>query len=271
MSAPRDRLTALARGAILRERLEPQDQLRPFAEPVRSVRTFETAIENIIAGVERARLRSGDRLPNETELAQQLGLSKPTLRQALRVLERSGLLAVKQGKAGGIFLRSDYLPTEAISTNIALEESAMLDTLRARRLVEGTIARQALIAATADDLDELERTVDLLLTPGISMDDLLRADTMFHRTVARAAHNRVLEEALHVVYKHFGPIRAALQETEPQLVFDIHHRQLVAMRQRDPRALARALDAHFRYLETPFAAALGRPWEDLFGDTAGGA
>jgi len=270
MSAPREHLTALARGALLREQVEPEDQDAPFAEPVRSVRTFETAIENIIAGIERARLRSGERLPNETELAAQLGLSKPTLRQALRVLERSGLLAVKQGNAGGIFLKSDYLATEAISSNIALEESAMIDTLRARRLIEGTIARQALVAANADDLDELARTVDLLLAKGISMDDLLRADTMFHRTVARAAHNRVLEEALHVVYKHFGPIRAALQETEPLRVHAIHQRQLVAMQERDPDALDAALDAHFRYLETPFADALGRSWADLFAATAAG-
>ena len=77
---------------------------RPFVSAVRSTRTFESAIDNIIEGIERARLRQGDRLPNESELAKQLGISKPTLRQALRVLERSGLLSVKQGNAGGIFL-----------------------------------------------------------------------------------------------------------------------------------------------------------------------
>lgn len=70
----------------------PEDRKADFAEPVRAIRTFETAIENIIGAIERNRLRAGDRLPNESELARQLAISKPTLRQALRVLERSGLL-----------------------------------------------------------------------------------------------------------------------------------------------------------------------------------
>src|SRR4029077_5001983 len=89
-----------------------------FVEPVRMIRTFETAIANIVEGIERSRLASGERLPNETDLANQLGISKPPLRQALRFLERSGLLVVRQGKAGGIFLNSDFLPVDEITHNI---------------------------------------------------------------------------------------------------------------------------------------------------------
>ena len=80
--------------------------MTPFAEPVRTPRTFEAATEEILAAIARARLRSGDRLPNEGDLAQQLAISKPTLRQALRVLERSGVLAVRPGKGGGILVAS---------------------------------------------------------------------------------------------------------------------------------------------------------------------
>ena len=182
-----------AEAALASSASQPQ---RPFVSPVRSTRTFESAIDHIIEGIERARLRQGDRLPNESELAKQLGISKPTLRQALRVLERSGLLTVKQGNAGGIFLASEYLPTEAISSNVATEEHSVIETLRSRRVLESAIAYEALVVATADDLAEIERTVDLLLVVGIGSAQLLRADMMFHRAVARAAHNRVMEEAL---------------------------------------------------------------------------
>jgi GntR family transcriptional repressor for pyruvate dehydrogenase complex len=244
----------------------PQGREADFAEPVRTIRTFETAIENIIAAIERARLRRGDRLPNESDLARQLSISKPTLRQALRVLERSGLLVVKQGKSGGIFLQSDYLPTDAISSSIATEESHVLETLRARRVLESAIAREAMRVATVDDLAEIERTVDLLLVVGIGSAQLQRADMMFHRSVARAAHNRVLEEALQVAYRHLAPIRDTYQESveEAALVHRIHRRQLDAMVSRDPRVLDKALDFHFHFLEDRFAASLGRPWADLF-------
>jgi GntR family transcriptional repressor for pyruvate dehydrogenase complex len=233
---------------------------------VRSTRTFESAIDNIIEGIERARIREGDRLPNESELAKQLGISKPTLRQALRVLERSGLLTVKQGNSGGIFLRSEYLPTEAISSNVATEEHSVIETLRARRVIEGAIAHEALVVATPDDLAEIERTVELLRAPGITSAQMLRADMMFHRAVARAAHNRVLEEAQGVVYRHLAPVRDIGSESdETSLVRKIHQRQLAAMVARDTKLLDSAMDFHFHFLEDRLAKSLGRPWKELFG------
>ena len=239
---------------------------RPFVSAVRSTRTFESAIDHIIEGIERARLRQGDRLPNESELAKQLGISKPTLRQALRVLERSGLLSVKQGNAGGIFLASEYLPTEAISSNVATEEHSVLETLRARRVIESAIAYEALVLATADDLAEIERTV-VLLHQGISSAQLLRADMMFHRAVARAAHNRVLEEAQQVVYRHLAPVRDIGSESdEVDDVRTIHAKQFEAMLMRDRALLEQALDRHFHFLEDRLAHSLGRPWAELFAE-----
>jgi GntR family transcriptional repressor for pyruvate dehydrogenase complex len=237
-----------------------------FVEPIRSMRTFESAIDQIIRGIERTRLREGDRLPNEGELAEQLGISKPTLRQALRVLERSGVLEVRQGKSGGIFLRSDYLPTDAISSNIAFEEHAVVETLRARRVVESAITQEATRVATADDLAEIERTVDLLV-PGLGSAQILRADMMFHRAVARAAHNRVLEEALQVVYRHLAPTRDTFQESggDAAQVHKIHQRQLDAMRSGDDEKLRQALEFHFRFLEERFAKSLGRRRSEVFG------
>jgi GntR family transcriptional regulator, transcriptional repressor for pyruvate dehydrogenase complex len=238
-----------------------------FARPVQTVRTFEASIEHIIAGIERAHLRPGDRLPNESELARQLGISKPTLRQALRVLERSGLLKVKPGKAGGIFLESEYLPMEEISRHIATEEHSVLETLRARRLIESQIAHEAMQMATPEDLREIERTVDLLKRADITREQILRGDLMFHRVVARATHNRVLEDALKVVYRHLAPIRDLLSETEEDALetHAIHRAQLDAMRAHDSAALEEVLDVHYHFLEDRLAASLGHTWAELFG------
>lgn len=247
----------------------PAEELALLFEPVRSIRTFETAIDNIVAGIERGRLREGARMPNESALALLLGISKPTLRQALRVLEQSGLIAVKAGKMGGIFVRSNYLPTEAISSRIASEEDAILQTLRARRVLESAIAEEAVARATDADFAEIERTVDLLVEDGITTDELLRADMMFHRAVGRASHNRVLEESLRTLYRHLAGLRELTQRSEASLVFEIHQRQLLAMRERDVEALAVALDQHFRYLEERFAASLRHAWAELFADGRG--
>jgi GntR family transcriptional repressor for pyruvate dehydrogenase complex len=237
----------------------------PFVEPVRMIRTFETAIANIIAGIERSRLRTGDRLPNETDLANQLGISKPTLRQALRVLERSGLLIVRQGKAGGIFLNSDFLPTDEISHNIAAEEQVVLQTLRARRVIESAVTEEAVSKASEDDFEEIQRTIDLL-TKVVDSKHAMRADTMFHRAVARASHNRVLEEAVQVVYLHLAPIRDTHGQTPANAAADmirIHSRQLQAMRDRDAERTLEALEVQFRFLEDRFEASMERTREEL--------
>ena len=245
---------------------QENDKSTPFVEPVRMIRTFETAIANIIAGIERSKLRTGDRLPNETDLANQLGISKPTLRQALRVLERSGLLLVRQGKTGGIFLESDFLPTDELSSNIAAEEQVVLSTLRARRVIETAVTREAVLMATEDDFDSIQRTIDLL-TPGITSRQAMRADTMFHRAVARASHNRVLEEAVQVVYQHLAPVRdthGATPATAAADMRDVHSRQLAAMRNRDVEATLAGLEQQLRFLEDRFAASMQATWEEQF-------
>jgi GntR family transcriptional repressor for pyruvate dehydrogenase complex len=113
----------------------------PFVDPIESTRTFEAAIEQLVEGIERAGLTPGARLPTERELAAQLGISIPTLRQALTVLGRSGLLGPRQGKGGGWFVTSDLVPVEAISGAVAVEQELAIEALSARRLVESSIAR----------------------------------------------------------------------------------------------------------------------------------
>lgn len=235
--------------------------------PVRSTRTFEAAIASIIEGVERARLRSGDRLPPEPELAGELGISVPTLRQALVVLSRAGVLEMKPGKAGGIFLITDLIPTEAITHAVALEEHAAIDTLRARRVIEPAVVVHASRVATADDYAELERTIELQRRHLGDRPLVMRADAMFHRALVRACHNRTLQDALQVVARGLAPIRDAYGgglDADRQTLA-IHERQVAAMRQREEPALLEILDEHLRMLEEPFAKGIGSTWRKLFG------
>src|SRR6185312_8251151 len=118
-----------------------------FVEPILAARTFEQAIEQIVEAIERSRLRVGERLPNESELAAQLAISKPTLRQALRVLERAGLIVVRRGAGGGIFLEEELVPIDLINSYVAAEEHQVVETLVARRVIEGGVARLAAVAA----------------------------------------------------------------------------------------------------------------------------
>ena len=239
-------------------------------EPVRATRTFEAAIEHLTEAIERASLRTGDRLPNEGTLAEQLGISKPTLRQALRVLELSGLVEVRRGKAGGVFVVTDLVPAVAIFSAVKLEEDAAVDVLRARRVLERAVVLEAMRAATAADIAELQRTIDLLERHLGERSSVMRADAMFHRALVRACRNETIRTAMRGVARGLAPIRDAYSGGVPydRETLDVHRRQLRAMERRDPKALEEVLDEHFRMLETQFAKGIGRRWSDLFGPRA---
>ena len=242
-----------------------------FTQPIQTTRTFEAAIENIVEAIERARLGRGDQLPSESDLATQLGISKPTLRQALRVLERAGLLTVRQGKGGGIFVASDLIPSDAILGAVALEEGFIVDVLRGRRVLETAITEFAAAVATRDDFDEIERSIGLLRTHLGDRAMVMRADAMFHRAVVRASHNQTLQAAMRGVVRDLAAIRdsysGGLGQDERTLA--VHVRQLEAMRRGDAAELAAVLDEHFTMLEDAFAAAIGRTRADLFGPAPG--
>src|ERR671911_3093670 len=79
-------------------------------EPVSSRRTFEEAVEQIAERIKAGDLHMGDRLPSERELAAQMRISRPTLREAVKVLGEAGVLPVTRGQCGGIFLASALVP-----------------------------------------------------------------------------------------------------------------------------------------------------------------
>jgi GntR family transcriptional regulator, transcriptional repressor for pyruvate dehydrogenase complex len=239
-----------------------------FVEPVRTSRTFEAAIENLLEGIERSRLRLDDRLPTEEQLAGQLGISKPTLRQALRVLERSGLLRVRAGKGGGIFMASEVIPVDAISQNVAVEAEEAVDVLHGRRVLEGAVTVMATRAATEEDYAGIERTNDLLRRNIGDRPRVMGANAMFHRAVIRASHNKTLQSAMRNLEADLAPIRDSYQggRENDEETLAIHERQVEAMRRGDLKELAAVLDEHFRMLEVEFARALNRTWESLFGE-----
>lgn len=239
-------------------------------EPIRATRTFEAAIEHLTEAIERSGLRAGDRLPGEHELAGMLGISRPTLRQAIRVLELSGVVDVRRGKNGGIFLATELIPTVAVSSAVALEESAAAEALRARRVLEAAVAREAALRARAEDYVQLERAIELLRGHLGERPLVMRADALFHRALVRSCHNRQLEAAMRSIAKALAPIRDAYSGGVPRdrETLAVHERQLAAMRSGDQAALEDVLDEHFRMLEETFAIAIGSTWAELFGPGA---
>lgn len=257
------------------------EELASQLHPIRSPRTFEAAVDQIVGLIEGRRLGVGDRLPNLPQLAEALDISRPTAAQALRLLERSGVVKSVRGAAGGIYVTSDLVPMDVIASEVELAEESLVSLLEARRIFEGAASHLAALRATDADFEAIEHTIELSERYQDNRAAAVRADGMFHRAVARASHNQHLEHVVSQILRDLMPLRDAWSSSErirrqlaedaasiPVLdsttVVDVHRRHLGAIRTRGFEALADVLDEHLSWLERLYAAAMGKKAETTF-------
>jgi DNA-binding FadR family transcriptional regulator len=147
--------------------------------------------EQILSGV----FPKGSALAPERELAEQTGLSRPTVRAALRILETEGLVETKQGRHGGAFVRqldeSDLSKT--LNMFIRGLPVAMTDLLETRKVIEVAIARFAAERRTAEDLKDMAAILDRIARAERENPvEMLRESIMLRLAIAKAAHNDLL-------------------------------------------------------------------------------
>src|SRR4051794_4947993 len=131
-------------------------------DPVRTRRTFEEAADQIADKVRAGELRVGDKLPGERALAAQMEISRPTLREAIAVLVEAGLLTVRRGPGGGMFVATDVVPVELVRQRSSMRLGEVASVLEARRLLEPRVAQLAAVRASDEDFAALERSIDAM-------------------------------------------------------------------------------------------------------------
>src|ERR1700761_7713855 len=148
--------------------------------------------------LERRDLQPGDRIGTEQELAAEFGVSRPTLREGLRLLASSHLIRVGRGRAGGIFVART--PNEGMSRNVSESISMMLATesvsltqlLDARMFLEVPLAGLAAANAGEDTAAERQAAIDEATGHEPGTPAFNAADKRFHQILARAAGNDLL-------------------------------------------------------------------------------
>ncbi|KGF68587.1 GntR family transcriptional regulator [Hoeflea sp. BAL378] len=166
-------------------------------------RTADEVVHQIEILVLEGILRVGDRLPGERELAKQFDVSRPILREALKVLEGRGLLTTQHG--GGTFVADviGQVFTKPVMELIARHQKATLDYLEYRREVEGVTAEFAAHRATEADKALLTRIMTAMKAAHQKDDFAEEAsiDVEFHSAVGECAHNIILLHTLRSCYR----------------------------------------------------------------------
>jgi GntR family transcriptional regulator, transcriptional repressor for pyruvate dehydrogenase complex len=167
---------------------------RMFAR-VSTGRISEEIVEQIKLAIRSGRLQPGDRLPAERELTERFGVSRVTVRDALRILESAGLVEIRVGARGGAFVRApaSSIVGEGIANLLMMSSLSPQEVTECRRIVEVGIVPLVCERATEEDLAVLEAICAESREAVRAGDYPVELSARFHVAFARAAHNGAVE------------------------------------------------------------------------------
>ncbi|MDJ0344595.1 FadR/GntR family transcriptional regulator [Streptomyces sp. H10-C2] len=212
----------------------------------------DEAIEKIKEMIVSGALRPGDRLPKESELAAELGLSRNSLREAVRALSLIRILDVRQGDGTYVTSLDPQLLLEAMSFVVDFHrDDTVLEFLAVRRILEPAATAMAALRIPEQELDALQGKLDAL-GPDPSVEELVASDLEFHRGIVQASGNSVLCSLLDGLS---GPTtrarvwRGLTQQDAVSRTLHEHQAILSALRDRDAEAARSWATVHIASVE----------------------
>lgn len=226
------------------------DRTKPISlNPIKPRRISDQVFEQLRELIARGRIKPGERLMPERELATSLRVSRTTVREALNKMVVMGILEQKQGQ--GTFVRAlDRSSPNSFMGLLGAEEATLVDLLDVRLGLECNAARFAALRATTADLNNLERHLAEMSTAVTTGQTGAEADVAFHMAIAEASHNPLqvllmrqfydfmslgIERNLSLFYEGANLIGAVAHQ---------HEKIVAGIRQRDPEAAVKAVQMH---------------------------
>ena len=190
-------------------------------------------------------LSPGDRLPAERELAEMLGVSRSSLRQALKVLEMMGVIDQRVGSGTRLNPADASILEEPLEFLILLQGITFDELMEARLIVEPELAARAATRATEADRQALEQAIQQMEAGSEGTDGFVASDIAFHRAVSMASGNRVCAMLFTVVHQSLEAlIRFTSARAEPGHTIRFHRRILQAIRDGDAEAARQRMREH---------------------------
>lgn len=236
---------------------------RPWRGPKSSQRLAHVLAQPILSG----QVREGDRLPNEAEMMARYGAGRPTVREALRLLETRGLIMLKTGPGGGPIVRRPPKGSlsEALSLVLQVEGASFADVTDARIALEPMIARRAAERITEEQLAELEDSIRRLRDHPGDHEVFVAENERFHTLIAEAAQSVVLDVFVSTLQTIADGVRVGIQySARKQAAIATAHTSIVeALRARDPERAELAMRGHLaeaeRYWRHRYPELMTRP------------
>ncbi len=221
-------------------------------KPIKSKKIYEVVIEEIQQQIIAGTLNRGDKLPTERELAEQLDVSRTSVREAMRTLEVLGIIQVKQGGGNFIKERFDDALVEPLSMMFVLNESHPREIVDLRQIIEVESAYRAAERITDEDIEELRGIVEQLrIQTNLKNESMsVRYDKAFHYSICRIANNFLFSNILNMLSNLMDTLIEdargiiLLKEENQQVLIEQHEKIFHALEKRDSKAAAAAMREH---------------------------
>jgi GntR family transcriptional repressor for pyruvate dehydrogenase complex len=219
--------------------------------PIKSTRIYEEIVRQVKAMIADGKLKGGDRLPPERDLAEKFVVSRTSVREALRALESRGLVEIRPGE--GTFVRPVSIDAliEPLALLMVSQREATAELFEARRLLEPSLAALAATRATPDEMQEMERILQDQAREVDAGRTGLAQDAQFHAAIGAAAHNRAITRIMHAIMDLLTQSREDSLNTpgRPTRSHEDHRRVLGAIARRDAEGARQAMLEHIEAVE----------------------
>jgi DNA-binding FadR family transcriptional regulator len=214
----------------------------------------DIAIEQLKRYIIDNKLTTGDKLPSETQLSQVLGISRPSIREAMMSLEGLGIIQSKQGK--GRFIQDfNYVQMiETLSYNIKVHFNDFMEVVHVRHALEECFLPKAAALYTQEDWDELEAMLEemrISCMEGAAEKDMVGLHTRFHRRLYKVIGNKLLDSLIDLfsTFQKYLTDMNSSQAAEPMKLYIKHRELLDAARSADRNRICECFDSHFSDFE----------------------
>jgi DNA-binding FadR family transcriptional regulator len=237
-------------------------------KPIKPLRAHEYVAEQIRRHIALRILQPEECLPSERELAVMFGVGRPTMQQALRLLEAEGLVQARRGRNGGTFVLRPAGDAAAadLMARILHHLAEIEDLLVYRSVIEPAIAKRAASSRRSSDLTAMTRATHAMAKAETEF-EYMRADTEFHLAVAAATHNPLLVRAIEELRTGLNDVMTLLPESDTwhRLVDAEHEAIAAAIEAGDEKKALSVTESHVTNSEQGVRAVLaglrrGRTW-----------
>ncbi|MBM4465026.1 MAG: FadR family transcriptional regulator [Chloroflexi bacterium] len=232
-------------------------------------RLFQKVVDEVGTKIIEGVLKPGDMLPPERIIAEQFGVSRTVIREAIKALELQGLVEVQHGRGAMVVRPSADSVSDSVVRFVRTQNSPLWALLELRCILEVEIAGLAAERCTEEDIRNLTELWEQMATKVDSPSEYVELDLEFHRALCKAAHNQLFPLVLEPVMMLARESRrvGATAPNAPKRSIGVHKRILEAVKRRDSNEAQRTMREHLSQVAGFIAEAESRDADTRSGDS----